>query len=629
MNLIIISHLLILKINAFLPSHSSSFGTSRYGIRLGTLFSSRDSTDEMYWEKYSGGSKEEQELKRMAYLQQNEDSYYGGKMNPYRFENDEDYFEDEKGLEDKDYYDGEEYELEEDEDELPDPGNYWSNPKGGMDRPVRTQPRTNRVPNSKGFVAERRRRPPAGRRSSIRYGSPPPPKPAKDFYERLFWYGFDPDDSEGVGDKTVFGGTKGKFNGLSYISATERGGDPRNYRRQLPPSRRAFDDYYEDEDVIEDGDDAQDYYEISSSRLRSVKPPNDRPYPRSDPSNSAIDRRRKRKARPDYIDDEYDDSGNWISKSVSSWFGGDDGGTDFDNRTSRRESRKTSSLWSPFNVVDAFFGVDRDEMKFKADLYNAKMGLDRDVLQSRRSRSSQRKTPRRPGYAYQYEGDEEDDSTPVLDISSPNATEETPQSPINEGTSTDAEGWTEPSSGIRKRERTWEERALAVEQVPPDDTPAWGPSGELPYDARTKAIMDALEDVQTARRKLDAKEKKEALAREEITILKVEAELERRKLEAFRGDPGLAQDQLRQIDFELDEASRDLRRARTQVQLAREQLERLQDRHWALLGFYNPDKAKEQVDLALKELEETEPAARLDDGKANDTDTLQDNIPSI
>ena len=40
-------------------------------------------------------------------------------------------------------------------------------------------------------------------------------------------------------------------------------------------------------------------------------------------------------------------------------------------------------------------------------------------------------------------------------------------------------------------------------------------------DARTKAILDALEDVQTARQKVDIKEKKEALARDDITILKV------------------------------------------------------------------------------------------------------------
>lgn len=90
-----------------------------------------------------------------------------------------------------------------------------------------------------------------------------------------------------------------------------------------------------------------------------------------------------------------------------------------------------------------------------------------------------------------------------------------------------------------------------------------------------------------------------------------DAELQRRNLEDSRGDPRVAQEQLRQIDFELDDASRDLRRARAQVGLVRDRLERLQDRHWALLGCYNPDQAEEHVEAALRELEELEPAAKL------------------
>lgn len=90
-----------------------------------------------------------------------------------------------------------------------------------------------------------------------------------------------------------------------------------------------------------------------------------------------------------------------------------------------------------------------------------------------------------------------------------------------------------------------------------------------------------------------------------------DAELQRRNLEDSRGDPRVAQEQLRQIDFELDDASRDLRRARAQVGLVRDRLERLEDRHWALLGYYNPDQAEEHVEAALRELEELEPAAKL------------------
>lgn len=63
----------------------------------------------------------------------------------------------------------------------------------------------------------------------------------------------------------------------------------------------------------------------------------------------------------------------------------------------------------------------------------------------------------------------------------------------------------------------------------------------------------------------------------------------------------------------MDEASRVLRRARTQVGLAREELDRFRDRHWALLSFYDPDRAQEKVEEALNELQEVEPAARLDE----------------
>ena len=45
---------------------------------------------------------------------------------------------------------------------------------------------------------------------------------------------------------------------------------------------------------------------------------------------------------------------------------------------------------------------------------------------------------------------------------------------------------------------TWEERALAVERVPPANVPAWGPTGDLGIDARTKALQDVLQDIATA-----------------------------------------------------------------------------------------------------------------------------------
>lgn len=63
----------------------------------------------------------------------------------------------------------------------------------------------------------------------------------------------------------------------------------------------------------------------------------------------------------------------------------------------------------------------------------------------------------------------------------------------------------------------------------------------------------------------------------------------------------------------MDNASRELRRARASKELAKDQLERVEERHWALLKFYDPDKAEQEVKAALLELGEVEPAARLPD----------------
>lgn len=89
-----------------------------------------------------------------------------------------------------------------------------------------------------------------------------------------------------------------------------------------------------------------------------------------------------------------------------------------------------------------------------------------------------------------------------------------------------------------------------------------------------------------------------------------DAELQRRQLEDSRANARRAQERLRQIELDIDGASRVLRRARSRVQLARDQLAELQARHWAVLGFYNPDQAEEKVAEALKEFRLSESTAR-------------------
>ena len=53
----------------------------------------------------------------------------------------------------------------------------------------------------------------------------------KYFYGKRFWYGFDIDDSAQVGDNAIFGGTKGKFNGLDNLLAEQKEGENERYCR--------------------------------------------------------------------------------------------------------------------------------------------------------------------------------------------------------------------------------------------------------------------------------------------------------------------------------------------------------------------------------------------------------------
>jgi hypothetical protein len=434
----------------------------------------------------------------------------------------------------------------------------------------------------------------------------------------LFWYGFDPADSDGgVADKTVFGGTKGKFNGLEFLKdgqealwqaeqnrtpRSSNGGSTTPPRSRLPPpattnptfrtddSRRngyydttreeeESDTFLEDSDYYDndDYDDDNEYYDTTKSnaqvpfRPSPIKPPEEKPYPRRDSPIAPRQRRQRQRPQGSYFegadddDDAEDDTqadygsrrrqrqqqrqgsekGDWVSKQVSSWFsGGEDNNRmnrnepmdDDDSSVGRRRRRRQQqdSEWSPMNVINTFLGVDREKMAYQAELYNQNMGLGGAARGSRPGQSNNRRAgksagsrsggsrQRRPGYAYRYSPEDEEEAGYI----DPAATTYDVQAePDVEGVrgatrTTSNEGGKDVAEPLRERERSWEERQLAVERIPPNVV-AWGPSGEIGMDARTKAILDALEDVQTARQKVDIKEKKEALAREDITILKV------------------------------------------------------------------------------------------------------------
>jgi len=84
----------------------------------------------------------------------------------------------------------------------------------------------------------------------------------KDLYDRLFWYGFDDSNSDDSDKKkTMFGGTKGKFNGLDLFDDADR---PK--RKKMERSKTMRDNvgssrqYYESDNNIYD-EDSEYYYD--------------------------------------------------------------------------------------------------------------------------------------------------------------------------------------------------------------------------------------------------------------------------------------------------------------------------------------------------------------------------------
>ena len=224
-----------------------------------------------------------------------------GRRNNYRDEEKEDdewnedefddeYFDDEF---DDDYYD-------DDEGEISSGGNFWTNPGGGLDPypssgagarsgrrrkstsrgrmpPSTADPQPDTKPRGRSRSRSRERgesvrpsdsygRPPSSRRrpgaiqkTTFRSGTPPPPPLMKDFYDRFFWYGFDPRETTSPTDRTMFGGTKGKFSGLDVLREVD--GKPASRRGphgERMREREEYDDF--DDDEWDDFDDEYDDY---------------------------------------------------------------------------------------------------------------------------------------------------------------------------------------------------------------------------------------------------------------------------------------------------------------------------------------------------------------------------------
>jgi hypothetical protein len=593
-----------------------------------------------------------------------------------------------------DYYsldDDDSLDMEEEEASTA-PGNFWINSS-----PDRTE-------------EERRRRrrstaqPPPLRKSSVRSGADPkPPPPLLDFYNRLFWYGLDPSDDvsgeyENEADsekRTMFGGTKGKFNGLSFLSDAV-GVVPPEKQRPYRRSRRRDDLFSEDSEdndaVVDLEEDRIPYAKDATQRRRvPVTPPYDPPrvpVMNGEPANEASPRWKQTTRQPspeglynangESLYDSWDDStespydyedrrpapddarsrngrerssrrgrsrgGDWVTTTVSSWF--DSPEEDFTrgsvvdssrlpSTSPRRRSRtkdvpendRNGSFQYPpvlqtfTGALETFMGADREEQQQQAAEYDARMGFS-----NRRTRNRARTAPPEPPELVF----ERQRSSRRPNVSQPWRTtvlepKNTPEETLN--VLDEVDGWGQTASKMKPL--TWEERALAIERVPPAGMTAWGPEGAIHnMDARTKALQDAIVDVNLIQNKIKKYEQSILDLQDEMSILKIDIELERRKLHNQHLDQAARNERrsrstsnqrllerIRSMELEFENMSRKLRYLQLRKSRAEQESLDLNRRHWALFHCMKQilaqDTLSKQMEDILQEFNAAEPAARL------------------
>ena len=573
------------------------------------------------------------------------------------------------------------YERSEDDySTFKEPGNFWSNPVQRPDsgppvalpsnskHPTTTRPRPTADPDA--LLVPRQRQRSRRAATTFRSGTPPPPKPLADLYHRLFWYGLETDEdlssSSQEESRTMFGGTKGKFNGLSYLYNGQAVVPPEQ-RRAVPPRNeqnrpgRAFlssNEYYDDE--YDDGagpyayNDDEDYDDprqpMPPRKYFSVTPPNDPPRPMWERRNNNYQRRERSAVASWWDDDDVDVNGD-IKFDRNDEVRYDQDFVDKSDRTGRRSKRQRTvdnkANWA--NALESFLGLDRERLRDQAAAYDQR--IHKRNSQYRRTRSLDEPQPpppfrgqqRRNGYLDDERYGEVDENfglaPPSTTTKPPPGTQRQPFQQIIPSADTriiDADHLMDkdqPSSDTLQASQkvpaasqpplqsllTWEERALAVERVPPANVPAWGPTGDLGMDARTKALQDALQDIAAAKQIVEERRHRVTMAQEQMAVLRVDAQIERQRLmkmkNSMRNDMyaderttlAAAREALRWTQRRIEESSRRLRWRQLQWDEAVEELAHVEARHWALLKAYDPAKAHQVVQDAWQELEQLEP----------------------
>ena len=388
--------------------------------------------------------------------------------------------------------------------------------------------------------------PPSRSRSSFRTGGPSPPRPIKGFYDKLFWFGFDPDVTRPT-DRTMFGGTRGKFNALDLL----RDRDERQQRRMMREMRRGgrdpviqdFGDAGSDWDAKKfgkgrtGGDLTSDDQRFVADDMGRMPPPPPFPGDMPPPGMPQYD------IEPDFFDEE-------LSRRGSSRRG---------RRNEKRRGRRNN------DVMDA-----------RAAAYERAIGVgpmdDDDYIMMDEDDEympfpSEGRRRRRRGYAYKLD-DEDFDDDEFIDIEPTYASER-------------------ETIPTRRGRRSWEERALEMDRVPPRGVAAWGPNGPVSDDVQAMAAMDAMEEIKRAKKFLEKKEDMVEDAKEEVVALKADATFYEKQLDGVGGSAARTlEKELGSILRDVEDSQRMLRLARAERDAASRQVENLEARHWALLSEY-------------------------------------------
>ncbi len=299
----------------------------------------------------------------------------------------------------------------------------------------------------------------------------------------------------------MFGGTRGKFNAVDLLRDREerqrfRGGgyNDSDRRRRMPPSSSSRSGR---DSVIQDFGSVQDWNARKTGRGRTG----------GDAVGDDVVNRLDFDSRFDdgYFplddDDEINDVGRGrVAQRGRTFRGGE---------TQQQQKKRRSFVDTRAEEYDRVIGLGPT--------------LDDDYDYP--GRSSPPSSRRRSGFAYKYDDSDVDllfDDGEYIDVEPRYASERDLYMARAGSSSTPPESSLSSRRRQRQRLRSWEERAMEMDRVPPRDAIAWGPngsvrSGESPLET---AAMDALRDIKKSKLFLEKKENDVEDAKNEVVSLK-------------------------------------------------------------------------------------------------------------